>query len=431
MAATLVRIELYVDPCCPFAWIAYQWLSEVRRHRAVELGLHLMSLPILNEHQSISPGYRRLLAHTWGPARVSTAAVEQHGQTSSRRSTWRSLAASSARPIITGDQQRARLGHHRCAVRGRTASPLADAAASDAYDGELRVSHDAAMAPMGSGVGTPIIHLGAGAFFGPVMTGVPRGSEALKVFDGLRLLASYPRLFEIKRPLAGSLERADARSALMDREQSWQVIAEQRLGLAHLLEGLSDAEWEQPSLCAGWRVRDVAAHVAPTGSRAGVDARRRDPGAGSFHRLNHDIAVRHAARPTRDIVAELRAYADSRRLPVVTNYRNIGFDVLVHTQDIAIPLGRDYPMPPRPRWPVPSVWTMGWPFWARRRLRGAAARHRHRLVRRCWGRLRGPIAMLLLLLTGRTATALPHLSGPGVQTISERLRAPRAEADQG
>jgi hypothetical protein len=47
-------IELYVDPCCPFAWIAYQWLAEVRRHRAVEVGLHLMSLPMLNEHQSIS-----------------------------------------------------------------------------------------------------------------------------------------------------------------------------------------------------------------------------------------------------------------------------------------------------------------------------------------------------------------------------------------
>jgi hypothetical protein len=56
------------------------------------------------------------------------------------------------------------------------------------------------------GVGTPIIHTGGGAFFGPVMTGVPRGSEALQVFDGLLLLASYPRLFEIKRPLAGSLE---------------------------------------------------------------------------------------------------------------------------------------------------------------------------------------------------------------------------------
>ena len=62
------------------------------------------------------------------------------------------------------------------------------------------------LAPMGGGVGTPIIHLGAAAFFGPVMTAVPRGSEALQVFDGLRLLAGYPRLFEIKRPLVGSLE---------------------------------------------------------------------------------------------------------------------------------------------------------------------------------------------------------------------------------
>jgi hypothetical protein len=75
-----------------------------------------------------------------------------------------------------------------------------------AYDGALRASHDAALAPMGSGVGTPIIHLGGSDFFGPVMTGVPRGSEALKVFEGLRLLAGYPRLFEIKRPLAGGLE---------------------------------------------------------------------------------------------------------------------------------------------------------------------------------------------------------------------------------
>jgi hypothetical protein len=74
-----VRIELYVDPCCPFAWIAYQWLAEVRRHRAFELGLQLMSLPMLNEHQSTSPGYRRLLAHTRGPARVAAAVVQQHG----------------------------------------------------------------------------------------------------------------------------------------------------------------------------------------------------------------------------------------------------------------------------------------------------------------------------------------------------------------
>jgi uncharacterized protein (TIGR03083 family) len=154
---------------------------------------------------------------------------------------------------------------------------------------------------------------------------------------------------------------------------------------------------------------------------------------GSFHRLNHDVAVRHAARPTRDIVAELRTYADSRRLPVVTNYRNILFDVLVHTQDIAIPLGRVYPMPSEAaRAGADRVWTMGWPFWARHRLRGV------RLLATDidWSagagvELRGSIGMLLLLLTGRTATAVPHLSGPGIHAITERSVVPRAEADQG
>jgi uncharacterized protein (TIGR03083 family) len=221
----------------------------------------------------------------------------------------------------------------------------------------------------------------------------------------------------------------------MDREQSWQVIAEQRLGLACLLKGLSDAEWEQPSLCAGWRVRDVAAHVAMAPQVPGLGSMLADGirARGSFHRLNHDSAVRHAARPTRDIVAELRTYAESRRLPVVTNYRNILFDVLVHSQDIAIPLGREYPMPAEAAVAgAERVWTMGWPFWARRRLDGV----RLRATDTDWSagagsELRGPITMLLLLFTGRIATALPHLSGQGVQKITERFAIPRTEADQG
>jgi hypothetical protein len=202
-----VRIELYVDPCCPFAWIAYQWLAEVRQHRALELGLHLMSLPMLNEHQSVSPGYRRLLAHTWGPARVAAAAVHQHGPDA-----LAPLYEAMARRIFAG-------ADHYLVIREDLESVILDAlsevglparlaraATSDACDGPLRASHDAALAPIGNGVGTPIIHLDGSAFFGPVMTAVPRGSEALQVLDGLRLLAGYPRLFEIKRPLAGSLE---------------------------------------------------------------------------------------------------------------------------------------------------------------------------------------------------------------------------------
>ncbi len=207
----------------------------------------------------------------------------------------------------------------------------------------------------------------------------------------------------------------------MDRDESWRVIARQRRELADLLDQLSEAEWETPSLCAGWRVRDVAAHVvlapqAPSIWAITADAVR---ARGRFHRLNHDLAVRHAQRPVSDLVDELRRYADSRRLPIVTNYRNILFDTLVHAQDIAVPLGRRLPMPPEAAAVAATrVWTMGWPFWARRRLRAV------RLVANDlnWSvgagpDVTGPIDALLLLLTGRTV-ALSQLTGAGLARVA-------------
>jgi len=220
----------------------------------------------------------------------------------------------------------------------------------------------------------------------------------------------------------------------MDRETSWQVIAEQRLGLADLLDGLPDNDWDVASLCAGWRVRDVAAHVALAPqvpsvwsmAAAGVRAR------GSFHRLNHDLAVRHSnGRTGSQLVAELRRYADSRRLPAPTNYRNILFDVLVHGQDIAVPLGLSLTMPvDAARAAVDRVWTMGWPFWAKRRLRAV----RLTATDSSWAvgsglDVRGSTCALLLLLTGRTA-ALPQLTGDGVALLTDRLARPSPRRDQ-
>jgi uncharacterized protein (TIGR03083 family) len=219
----------------------------------------------------------------------------------------------------------------------------------------------------------------------------------------------------------------------VDAEHSWRVIEHQRRSLADLLEVLTEEQWEAPSLCAGWRVRDVAAHVAMAPqppSIAGMlveGARAR----GRFHTLNHDTAVRHAARPTEQIVSELREFAATRRLPVVTNYRNILFDVLVHGQDIAIPLGLPLDMPvDAASAGAERVWTMGWPFWARRRLR----RLRLQATDVEWSagegpEVRGPVGALLLLLTGRPA-ALPRLTGDGVPDLTARLGLPTATASR-
>lgn len=208
----------------------------------------------------------------------------------------------------------------------------------------------------------------------------------------------------------------------MDRDEKWTVIAEQRRVLADLLAGLRAQDWERPSLCTGWRVQDVAGHVALTPRSPGI-VRILAEGlraGGDLQAVNRDMAIRHADRPPAELVDDLRELADGRRKPAITTLDNLLFDTLVHIQDVAVPLGLTVAVPlAAAREGAERVWRMGWPFWARRRLRGL------RLVATDvdWSagegaEVRGPIRALLLLLTGRTEAALPALGGPGTRRLS-------------
>ena len=209
----------------------------------------------------------------------------------------------------------------------------------------------------------------------------------------------------------------------MDVESYWRAIGSERRSLAEQLESLTDEQWETPSLCAGWRVRDVAAHLALVPTAPGLLALIGGvvKVGGNPNRFNHDLAVRHADRPTADIVAELRDQADSRKLSLPTTAPNLAFDILVHGQDIAIPLGRSRPMPPDAAAAgATRVWGMGFPFWARRRLRG----YRLTATDIDWSvgagaEVRGPVSAHLLLLTGRSA-ALTMVDGVGADALRAR-----------
>jgi uncharacterized protein (TIGR03083 family) len=215
----------------------------------------------------------------------------------------------------------------------------------------------------------------------------------------------------------------------MDHDDKWTVIAGQRRVLADLLAGLDADDWQRPSLCGEWRVMDVAAHLALTPQSPGtfrilaMGIRAR----GNFDRLNRDLARAHARRPTAQLVAELRDLADSRHKPAITTLDNLLFDTLVHVQDVAVPLGLPAAMPlEAARAGAERVWRMGWPFWARRRLRGL----RLTATDVDWSAgegaaISGPIQDLLLLLTGRDEAALPRLSGPGTQRLADSGRSAR------
>lgn len=211
----------------------------------------------------------------------------------------------------------------------------------------------------------------------------------------------------------------------MDAETSWRVIEEQRLSLAGLLEDLTDEQWNSPSLCDGWRVKDVAAHVAMTPQPptlrtlvSGLIQAR-----GNFVTATRDLAVHYAQRPGVDLVAEIREHAASRRLPKVTNYRNIVLDILVHGQDIAIPLGIQREMPKDALLAaIERAWKIGRLLGVNRSLK----RFRYTATDADWTagegpEVTGPASALLLLLTGRSV-AIPQLSGPGVEALAGALR---------
>jgi uncharacterized protein (TIGR03083 family) len=210
--------------------------------------------------------------------------------------------------------------------------------------------------------------------------------------------------------------------AVVDVDAKWAVIAGQRRALAQLMDGRPDEDWERPSVCSEWRIRDVVAHVALTPRSPGVGAillaavRAR----GDFDGINRDMAREHAARTPARLVADLVEAADSRRKPAITTVDNLLFDVLVHVQDVALPLGVDHPMPlDAARAALDRVWSMGWPFWAKRELRGL----RLEATDVDWAVGDGPVVRgraqaLLLLLTGRAAAALPALHGPGAARLN-------------
>ncbi|GAA2376976.1 DSBA oxidoreductase [Catellatospora methionotrophica] len=199
VSETPSSVGMWFDPICPWAWMTSRWLLEVEKVRPVKVDFHVMSLSVLNQGRDVPEQYQALMERGWGPVRVCIAAAGKYGD-----HVLRDLYTALGTRIHLGKQE---LGPelYAAALTDAGLDPaLASAATETAYDDLLVESHNAGMKPVGTDVGTPVIHAPGPdgeriAFFGPVVTPAPKGDAAGRLWDGVLLVAGIPGFYELKR----------------------------------------------------------------------------------------------------------------------------------------------------------------------------------------------------------------------------------------
>jgi hypothetical protein len=189
--------DFWFDPLCPWAWITSRWMLEVEQVRPVQTKWHIMSLAYLNlqqhEGKGLSDDYLERMQKAWAPVRICAAAAKAEGD-------------DILLPLYTAIGTRFHNEKRRDAEAlleavtevGLPASIL-DASESTELDQSIIESHDAGMNQVGLDVGTPVISVDGQAFFGPVVTPIPRGESAGKLWDGVLLVTGTDGFFELKR----------------------------------------------------------------------------------------------------------------------------------------------------------------------------------------------------------------------------------------
>jgi protein-disulfide isomerase-like protein with CxxC motif len=189
------EVDFWLDPLCPWAWISSRWLLEVEKVRPIRARWHVMSLAVLNEDKQDMPEqYKELMRKAWAPVRVCIAAEQKFGP-----DVLLPLYTALGTRFHQEKAERDRATIEAALAEAGLPADLADAGDSAEYDEALRASHADGMDRVGYEVGTPVISVDGVSFFGPVISPIPRGEAAAKLWDGVLLVAGTDGFFELKR----------------------------------------------------------------------------------------------------------------------------------------------------------------------------------------------------------------------------------------
>ena len=216
--STPFDVEFFWDPVCPWAWLTSRWVDDVARQRGLRVDWRFISLRLLNKdrdyERDFPAGYPAVhgsglkllrvaaaVREAEGPGRMGTlytqfgADIHVRGRRDEIMHGWEDGFPDYLRSVGIEDRYLA-------------------AANDERWDTLLQAETDDALSRTGRDVGTPIISVRRDgellSFFGPVMSRVPRGADALRLWDALWEVASFPGMAELKRTIRERPQLADS-----------------------------------------------------------------------------------------------------------------------------------------------------------------------------------------------------------------------------
>ncbi|MFG6196124.1 disulfide bond formation protein DsbA [Nonomuraea sp. JJY05] len=193
-----IPVDLWFDPACPFAWVTSRWLLEVEKVRPIEPRWRIMSLYVLNVDKDIPDEYRKSTERAKGTVRVVAAAAAKHGE-QILGPLYTELGTRLHNQGLGREPERLREVIESALESAGLEKELIEAIDSDEWDEAITTSHNEGIDLVGQEVGTPVIRVGANAFFGPVITKIIKGEDAGRLWDGVLAVTSFEDFFELKR----------------------------------------------------------------------------------------------------------------------------------------------------------------------------------------------------------------------------------------
>ena len=206
----MADLDFFFDPVCPWAWITSRWVVEVQELRDYKVSWKFISLKILNQdkmdYSAMPVGYKDVHAAGTSCLRVAAKARSAAGNDAVAKvytALGFSLHNKQERELFVSD-----IEGHIAGLLSQAGLPVEWAAAvhDESFDRLIADETALGLGRAGKDVGTPIITfnpsgLKEASFFGPVISTIPRGENATKLWDAIETIATSSDMAELKRSL--------------------------------------------------------------------------------------------------------------------------------------------------------------------------------------------------------------------------------------